>query len=167
MNREFHAEYERARRRYDMNVCFEHVLSQHAVVMVDIAKNNSALNGIRLGQVNAAWSSLLSNGLDNSSQSQLDKEYRRAVKRVIDEYTRATLDPKSNKTLFNMSSLHMAHVASHSKANLEETSRLFAQYSASLADMFNRSNGSYEDRAWSCLVTAHSLGMWLDKTIFR
>ena len=154
---------------------FNHILNQHAVVMVDgalpkLQPSQYVELGTRLGDVQNGWVELLCDSLQGTS---IDKAYQETVKRVITNFGR-----KLNQVLLEGKAVPYQELAApgiflHSKvspkaeAHLNETQRLFETYIKSLIHMYQTQNEeAYRKSGANCIRVADSLGSWLDHTIF-
>lgn len=173
----FHQEY-RIAHDHTRKDLFSDILSQHAVIMVDGANlENDAIDYVRLGQrlnqVQAHWINLLCSGLNNTVQSELDKQYRRVVTSIIMKFTNRLLDMLLKQQhvtveeLLNAGDFH-AHVSLHCQQNLKQTKLLFLAYISSMKNMYNtKTLSAYHRASMACLASAQSLGFWLDNSVFR
>lgn len=170
-------EYSLASNRLSPNK-FAHILSQHALVMVDVAKpglnrHSYVQLGMRLGDVQTNWVNLLCSGLENTVQPEQDKEYRRVVTNVVRDFTNQLsemlLEDKivgHDELVAHAGQFHSMHSAK-AERSVAETNRLFCMYVDCLAQLYQcKTKQSHQQAATDCLTVGHALGAWLDATIF-
>lgn len=172
----FHQEYNIAAGHVRKDL-FSDILYQHAIIMVDAAVGRDAMEfvqlGERLNQVQSNWIDLLCCGINNTTQSELDKQYRKTVRNVIVKFTHQLLDMLINEkevTVDELSSAGDFHVqvAAHAELPLQRTKMLFLTYIVDMKNMYKTNTLSgYHRAAVACLNSAFQLGFWLDCTIFR
>jgi len=174
---DFHTEYRIASSRQKTGQ-FSNILSQHAVIMVDAArpdltKIDCIKLGGRLGIVQDDWINLLCRGINNSSQSDLDKDYRRVVAKIVGKFTDNLMDMLMEDKYVTYKELASAGEF-HSRVNysaerpLKETASKFVSYVNSLYSVYRAKNeNAYHRYATDCLAIGHALGVWLDATIFE
>ena len=156
---------------------FNHILNQHAVVMVDGAlpgmKPSQYVEiGTRLGDVQNGWIQLLCDSLKGEEQ-QVDMAYRRTVKSVITNFGNKLNQVLLEDQVVPYDELAGPGIFLHSKVSakgerqLAETQRLFRAYIGSLMHMYGTQNKeAYQLSAANCIRVADALGTWLDHTIF-
>ncbi len=171
----FHQEYRIAsgNNRKDL---FSDILCQHAIIMVDAAVGHDAMDFVKLGQrlsqVQSDWINLLCCGLNNTVQSDLDRQYRETVTRVIVKFTTQLLDMLINDKKVTVEQLSSAgdfhvQVAVRTELSLQRTKALFLAYIVDMKNMFHTvTQNSYYRASVTCLNSAFQLGFWLDQTVF-
>ena len=175
-HKEFAQEYRIASEKIH-NHSFNHILNQHAVVMVDGALPKLQLSqyveiGTRLGDVQNGWVDLLCDSLHGDDMSR-DRAYQETVKRVITNFGRKLNQVLLEDKVVPYQELAAPGIFLHSKvspraeSHLKETQRLFETYIKSLIHLYQTQNEeSYKKSSANCIRVADSLGSWLDHTIF-
>lgn len=177
MEHEYEQEYRHASCR-NADHLFSDILSQHALVMVDAAvpdlpKPHYIRLGGRLSNVQASWVNLLCVGLENTVQTERDKQYRRIVTNVIKTFTNKLLDMlvedvhvPHHELIGDADTFHCM-VSGNAEHSLRETKRLFLLYVNALSKLYQSKTVSKHKRAAiDCFHVAFALGSWLDATIF-
>lgn len=157
---------------------FADILSQHALIMVDVARphlepRHYVQLGSRLAETQSAWVDLVCTGLDNTVQSELDKRYRRVVTNVIKSFTSKLMDTMMgtcdvpHKELLDASTFH-GHLSSRAEKHLDETRRKFTNYVDALYHLYQtETQTQYHRSATNCIAIGYALGAWLDATVFQ
>jgi len=185
MAAEFHREYAAARGARARS--FAAILAQHAAIMVDAAHpelqptpGNYMALGARLGEVQHAWTNHLCDGLDNTVQTEQDKQYRRSVHRLICNFNEklvgmmsaASDETRNDPVVLQPYELMMARAHAMQSARAEramsKTTELFNSYVAHLSRMYQaETKARFHDAALNTLHVAQALGGWLDHTVFE
>lgn len=170
---------------------FSHILSQHAVIMVDLARPEIVggsklvyMNlGVKLARVQENWTRALC--LKEGDENDLTKQYRVVVNKVIVDFTNGLIVQLSSSAGSNSPALtgggiatvrlpdvgdfHARFISARSEENLKQARILFYTYVSLLQATFHhseRNSANFYDSARDALIAARTLGRWLDSTIF-
>ena len=171
------AAYDNAKLEHTDMTLFAHILSKHAMVMVDAAKPGNTNSGrtfyIRLGErlahVQDAWAKCFFY-IDED-----DETYQGVVYKVIVDFTDRLIEMLVDNKDISPEELATLIADLHTKAlltrdaewYLKQTRELFTEYVKALMFMFRANNKhNYETAALRCLTIAYNLGMWLDMTMY-
>lgn len=172
---EFKIEYQNASRLASSTRHFSDILTQHALVMVDAAlpdlKRHKYIElGTRLAEVQRNWINLLCVGIDSVRQTELDRRYRNVVTEIIKTFTenlmKMLIEDKVVRygELACVEAFHSAYLKHHHR----EMKHKFIAYVNSLYKMYSSTTqDEYYTTAMNCMAIAHSLGVFLDDTVFE
>lgn len=147
---------------------FGHILSQHAIVMIDAAAASDHAAFIRLGgrlhDVQSKWINLL---CARGQSETLDNQYRRVVTRLIKTFTSRLMDAivdnkfVSYEELASIGEMH-SYVHSRAEQYLTQTRSLFEKYVIAVCLLHEKQTVG---RQLNVMHLGYELGTWLDKTI--
>jgi hypothetical protein len=178
-------EFERAYRRaltFTRHDLFSHILSQHAVTMIDAVgcrnKSNSELIhiGVRLNVVQQNWIGLLYSALVDPEEidGHLDAEYGNVLTATIKNFTQhiaAVVTDDKRVSFEELAGIHQLHSAMNQKTerHAEKTRDLFHSYVHSLCGLYRYAGAreQFSRNALGVLLNAEDLGRWLDRSVFK